>query len=97
LQPESIRAEKVKLLQSILPVDVKNINKQAFRAQYAAGRVCVGDGHGENVQGYLDELKRDGIESSITETYAAVKLFIDNPRWQGVPFYIRTGKRTRTG
>lgn len=97
LKPESIRAEKIKLLQSIRPVDVSNIKKQAFRAQYAAGRVCVGDGHGENVPGYLDELKRDGITSSHTETYAAVKLFIDNPRWQGVPFYVRTAKRMHEG
>lgn len=97
LQPESIRAEKIKLLQSIRPVDVKNLSKQVFRAQYAAGRVCVADGHGENVHGYLEELKRDGIESSHTETYAAVKLFIDNPRWQGVPFYVRTAKRMHEG
>ena len=97
LTPDSIRAEKVKLLQSIRPIDVNTLNKQAFRAQYAAGRVCVGDGHGENVPGYLDELKRDGIESSITETYVAVKLFIDNPRWQGVPFYVRTAKRMHEG
>lgn len=97
LKPESIRAEKIKLLESIRPIDVKNIQKQAFRAQYAAGRVCVGDGHGENVPGYLEELKRDGIESSHTETYAAVKLFIDNPRWKGVPFYVRTAKRMHEG
>lgn len=97
LTPESIRAEKIKLLQAIRPIDVKNIHKHAFRAQYAAGRVCVGDGHGENVPGYLDELKRDGIEASNTETYAAVKLFIDNPRWQGVPFYVRTAKRMHEG
>jgi glucose-6-phosphate 1-dehydrogenase len=97
LSPESIRAEKIKLLESIRPIDVKNINKQAFRAQYAAGRVCVGDGHGENVPGYLEELKRDGVESSNTETYAAVKLFIDNPRWKGVPFYVRTAKRMHEG
>lgn len=97
LSPESIRAEKIKLLQSIRPIDVKNLNKQAFRAQYAAGRVCVSDGHGENVHGYLEELKRDGIESSNAETYAAVKLFIDNARWQGVPFYVRTAKRMHEG
>lgn len=97
LKPESIRAEKVKLLQSIRPIDVKNINTQAFRAQYAAGRVCVGDGHGENVHGYLEELNREGVESSHTETYAAVKLFIDNPRWKGVPFYVRTAKRMHEG
>lgn len=97
LKPESIRAEKIKLLESIRPIDVSNLNKQAFRAQYTAGRVCVGDGHGENVAGYLEELKRDGIESSHTETYAAVKLFIDNPRWKGVPFYVRTAKRMHEG
>ena len=97
LTPESIRAEKIKLLQSIRPIDAKNLNKQAFRAQYTAGRVCAADGHGENVPGYLDELKRDGVEESFTETYAAVKLFIDNPRWQGVPFYVRTAKRMHEG
>jgi glucose-6-phosphate 1-dehydrogenase len=97
LKPESIRAEKIKLLESIRPIDVKNIHKQAFRAQYAAGRVCVGDGHGENVLVILEELKRDGVESSNTETYAAVKLFIDNPRWKGVPFYVRTAKRMHEG
>ncbi len=97
LTPDSIRAEKIKLLQSIRPVDTRNLDKQAFRAQYSAGRVCVGDGHGENVAGYLEELKREGIEASQTETYAAVKLFIDNPRWQGVPFYVRTGKRLHEG
>jgi len=97
LSPGSIRAEKIKLLQSIRPINVANINTQAFRAQYSAGRVCVGDGHGENVHGYLEELKRDGIESSNTETYAAVKLWIDNERWKGVPFYVRTAKRMHEG
>lgn len=97
LKPESIRAEKIKLLQSIRPIDTSNIQHQAFRAQYAAGRVCVGDGHGENVHGYLEELNREGVESSNTETYAAVKLFIDNPRWKGVPFYVRTAKRMHEG
>ncbi len=97
LQPESIRAEKIKLLESIRPIDVSNMDKQAFRAQYAAGRVCVGDGHGENVPGYLEELKRDGVDASNTETYAAAKLFIDNPRWKGVPFYVRTAKRMHEG
>ncbi len=97
LTPEGIRTEKIKLLQSIRPIDLSQFEKQAFRAQYAAGSVSVGDGHSENVAGYLDELKRDGILSSNTETYAAVKLFIDNPRWQGVPFYVRTAKRMHEG
>jgi glucose-6-phosphate 1-dehydrogenase len=97
LQPESIRAEKIKLLESIRSIDVNNMDKQAFRAQYSAGRVSAGDGHGENVPGYLEELKRDGVEASNTETYAAAKLFIDNPRWKGVPFYVRTAKRMHEG
>ncbi len=97
LKPESIRAEKIKLLESIRPIDVKNIDKQAFRAQYEQGRVCVGDGHGENVHGYLEELARDNMPASNTETYAAVKLWIDNERWKGVPFYIRTAKRMHEG
>lgn len=97
LTPESIRAEKIKLLQSITPIPVDDIEQHAFRAQYAAGRVCAADGHGENVHGYLDELARDGISASGTETYAALKLFINNPRWQGVPFYVRTAKRMHEG
>ncbi|MEI8361752.1 MAG: glucose-6-phosphate dehydrogenase [Betaproteobacteria bacterium] len=97
LSPDSIRAEKIKLLQSIEPIPVDALNKHAFRAQYAAGRVCAADGHGENVVGYLDELVRDGITESVTETYAALKLFINNPRWKGVPFYVRTAKRLHEG
>ena len=97
LSPESIRAEKIKLLESIEPIPVNQVNKYAFRAQYTAGRVCVGDGHGENVHGYLEELARDGIHESHTETYAALKLFINNPRWKGVPFYVRTAKRMHEG
>ncbi|MGZ8983328.1 MAG: glucose-6-phosphate dehydrogenase [Methylotenera sp.] len=97
LSPDSIRAEKIKLLESIHPVPVKDLHKHTFRAQYAAGRVCVADGHGENVPGYLDELAKEGINESVTETYAALKLFIDNPRWKGVPFYVRTAKRMHEG
>ncbi|MEY3798399.1 MAG: hypothetical protein RLZZ572_580 [Pseudomonadota bacterium] len=97
LSPESIRAEKIKLLQTIRPLPIKDLAKHAFRAQYSAGRVCVGDGHGENVTGYLDELAKEGVSASVTETYAALKLFIDNPRWQGVPFYVRTAKRMHEG
>jgi glucose-6-phosphate 1-dehydrogenase len=97
LSPESIRAEKIKLLESIRPIPINELSKHAFRAQYAAGRVCVADGHGENVHGYLEELAREGVKTSVTETYAALKLFIDNPRWKGVPFYVRTAKRMHEG
>ncbi len=97
LSPESIRAEKVKVLQSITPIPVDAIEQHVFRAQYSAGRVCAADGHGENVRGYLDELASVGVSESVTETYAALKLFIDNPRWKGVPFYVRTAKRMHEG
>ncbi len=85
LSPESVRAEKIKVLEAIRPIPVNELNKHAFRAQYAAGEI-----NGEKVPGYLQEL---GDNTSVVETYAALKLFVDNPRWQGVPFYIRTAKR----
>lgn len=85
LSPEGVRTEKIKVLEAIRPIPVNELEKHAFRAQYAAGEI-----NGEKVPGYLEEL---GDNSSVVETYAALKLFIDNPRWQGVPFYIRTAKR----
>ncbi|WP_018985584.1 glucose-6-phosphate dehydrogenase [Methylophilus methylotrophus] len=85
LSPEGVRDAKIKLLEEIRPIPVKELEKHAFRAQYAAGEI-----NGEKVPGYLEEL---GNKDSVVETYAALKLFIDNPRWKGVPFYIRTAKR----
>lgn len=85
LSPDGVRDAKIKVLEQMRPIPVKELSKHAFRAQYAAGVV-----NGEKVAGYLEEL---GNKDSVVETYAALKLFIDNPRWQGVPFYIRTAKR----
>lgn len=86
MDPEAVRDEKVKLLRSIRPIPQRAVHAHAFRAQYRRGVVL-----GENEIGYLDE---DHIPSdSITETYAALKIYIDNWRWKGVPFYLRTGKR----
>ena len=68
--PESLRDEKVKVLRSIRPIHQSAVNAHAFRAQYAAGRV-----NDEQVPGYLDE--PDVPANSVTETYAALKLFID--------------------
>ncbi|MDP1774472.1 MAG: glucose-6-phosphate dehydrogenase [Methylobacter sp.] len=86
MEAESLRDEKVKVLKSIRPIPREAVHGHAFRAQYAKGR--IGD---EQVSGYLQE---DGIPAnSMTETYAAIKLYIDNWRWRGVPFYLRTGKR----
>jgi glucose-6-phosphate 1-dehydrogenase len=85
LDAESLRDEKVKVLRSIRPIPQSAVNAHAFRAQYAAGTVG-----GKKVVGYLDE---PGVpQHSVTETYAALKLFIDNWRWRNVPFYLRTGK-----
>jgi glucose-6-phosphate 1-dehydrogenase len=85
LTPDDVRDAKIKVLEQMRPIPVSELSKHAFRAQYAAGEV-----NGEKVPGYLEEL---GNKDSVVETYAALKLFIDNPRWQGVPFYIRTAKR----
>ena len=90
LDAESLRDEKVKVLRSIRPIPQSAVNAHAFRAQYAAGTVG-----GKKVVGYLDE---PGVpEHSVTETYAALKLFIDNWRWRNVPFYLRTGKCMKQG
>ncbi len=86
LDSESIRDEKVKVLKSIRPIRRSTVHAQSFRAQYSPGEVG-----GKKVAGYLQE---DGVPAqSTTETYAAMKLYVDNWRWSGVPFYLRTGKR----
>ena len=83
---ESIRGEKVKVLQSTHLADIKNLQKSAIRGQYSAGWM-----KGKKVPGYRDESNVDS--NSTTATFVALKLMIDNWRWQGVPFYLRTGKR----
>ena len=85
---DDLRSEKVKVLKSVRPIPRTAVNAFAVRAQYTAGVV-----QGERVPGYLEE---EGVaHDSTTETYAAVKLYVDNWRWRGVPFYLRTGKRLR--
>ena len=82
----AVRDEKVKVLRAIRPIRGDAVADQVVRGQYDGGWV-----HGSEVSGYHQEANVD--PRSTTETYAAVKLFIDNWRWQGVPFYLRTGKR----
>ncbi len=91
LDAESLRDEKVKVLRSIRPIHQSAVNAHAFRAQYAAGRV-----DGEKVHAAISR-NRTCRPDSVTETYAALKLFIDNWRWRNVPFYLRTGKRMKQG
>src|SRR3954468_19511538 len=85
LDAEAIRDEKVKLLRAIQPLAL-GPGGDTTRAQYGPGMIG-----GKAVKGYLAE---EGIKSdSATETYAAIRLSINNWRWQGVPFYLRSGKR----
>ena len=84
LDAEAVRDEKVKVLKSISPLAIGPAGDVA-RAQYAAGMIG-----GKPVKGYVEE---EGIApQSATETFAAVRLSINNWRWQGVPFYLRSGK-----
>ena len=85
-EADHIRDEKVKLLRSIRPFDIKRLDDFIVRGQYGPGSI-----NGKEVKGYLEE---DGVRAnSKTETFVAAKMFTDNWRWQGVPFYLRTGKR----
>jgi glucose-6-phosphate 1-dehydrogenase len=85
-EADAVRAEKVKVLQSIRPIDPDRIDDWAVRGQYGPGVVL-----GRQVPGYRQE---EGIEpGSPTPTYAAVRFAVDNWRWAGVPFYVRSGKR----
>ncbi|MFA6482152.1 MAG: glucose-6-phosphate dehydrogenase [Bacteroidales bacterium] len=89
LNSDAIRNETVKVLQSIRPYTTADIIGSTIRGQYLSSTI-----KGEKVKGYREE---DGVNpESKTETYAALKFHIDNWRWGGVPFYIRTGKRLPT-
>ncbi|MEA2284209.1 MAG: glucose-6-phosphate 1-dehydrogenase [Solirubrobacteraceae bacterium] len=83
---DEVRNEKVKVLHAVPAPTPEQVPEIAVRAQYARGTVG-----GEEVPGYLEE---EGVPAdSHTETYAALRLEVDNWRWAGVPFYLRTGKR----
>ncbi|MEL7035534.1 MAG: glucose-6-phosphate dehydrogenase [Cyanobacteria bacterium J06592_8] len=86
LDADSIRNEKVKVLQATHLADINNLEYSATRGQYTSGWM-----KGKQVPGYRDE--EGASPESTTPTYAALKLNIDNWRWKGVPFYLRTGKR----
>jgi glucose-6-phosphate 1-dehydrogenase len=87
LEADSVRDEKVKVLRSLRPITHAEIKQKTVRAQYAKG-----SSNGKSVPGYKEG---DGVENSTTETYAAIRVDIDNWRWHDVPFYIRSGKRLR--
>jgi len=86
LTPEETHHKKLEVLRAIRPIPPDQVHLYAVRGQYGRGRLA-----GEEIPAYREE---PGVDpQSNTETYAALKLFIDNWRWQGVPFYLRTGKR----
>ena len=87
LEAESIRDEKVKIVKALRPIDAATVKEHVVRGQYSQGVI-----NSQPVPGYLEE---EGCElsSSDTETFIAIKAFVDNWRWSGVPFYLRTGKR----
>jgi len=84
-EADEIRNKKVDVLHAIRPISRDEVSKVAVRGQYGSGVVA-----GENVAAYREE--PNVAEDSSTETFAAIKFYIDNWRWQGVPFYLRTGK-----
>jgi glucose-6-phosphate 1-dehydrogenase len=81
-----VRSKKVDVLHAVRSILPEQIQLCSARGQYGAGWI-----EGEHVDGYRQE--PDIAEDSPTETFAAIKLYVDNWRWQGVPFYLRTGKR----
>jgi glucose-6-phosphate 1-dehydrogenase len=85
-EADRLRDEKVKLLRAIRPIELDQWNQLIVRGQYGPGSI-----NGKQVVGYRAE--PDINPNSKTETFVAAKLFIDNWRWKGVPFYLRTGKR----
>ncbi|MGM0482184.1 MAG: glucose-6-phosphate dehydrogenase [Pseudomonadota bacterium] len=86
LDADSIREEKLKVLKALRPIDDSNFHSETVRGQYSSGFIAD-----QQVPGYIEE--QGAKENSSTETFVALKARIDNWRWSGVPFYLRTGKR----
>ena len=87
LEAESIRDEKVKIVKALRPIEASSVKDHVVRGQYSQGVI-----DSQPVPGYSEE---EGCETqgSDTETFVAIKAYVDNWRWSGVPFYLRTGKR----
>ena len=89
IEADAIRHEVMKVFQSLRPIKSEDIQKQVIRGQYTASTI-----KGQSIAGYRDE---PGVDpDSHTETFVAMKFYIDNWRWAGVPFFIRSGKKLPT-
>jgi glucose-6-phosphate 1-dehydrogenase len=85
LDADVVRGEKLDVIRSLRPIAGPAVDAQVVRAQYTSGS------ESHDIKGYLQE---DGVAGhSVTETFVAIQVFIDNWRWAGVPFFLRTGKR----
>lgn len=89
LHADSLRNEKLKVLKALRPITAKNVERYVVRGQYGPGFI-----RGKPVPGYLEG--QEGNAVSDTETFVAIRVDIDNWRWAGVPFYLRTGKAMAT-
>lgn len=85
LDANTVRDEKLKVLKSLRPIDVNSCKTHTVKGQYTRGEL-----DGKSVKSYLEDIEKF---SSDTETFVAIRAYIDNWRWAGVPFYLRTGKR----
>jgi glucose-6-phosphate 1-dehydrogenase len=86
---DAVRDEKVKILHALRPIRGQDAMANTYRAQYVSGFI-----NGKRVPGYKDE---NGVDThSVTETYLAARLYVDNWRWAGVPFYLRSAKRLQS-
>lgn len=83
--PDDVRLEKLKVLKSLRPFSADTINANSIKGQYIRGKV-----DGQQVNSYLEDIEK---YNSDTESFVGLKVFVDNWRWSGVPFYLRTGKR----
>ncbi len=90
LDADAIRDEKVKVLRSLRPLEGKEVARHVIRGQYGAGAI-----NGKRVAAYRDEANVD--PESMTETFVALQINVDNWRWAGVPFFVRVGKRLPKG
>lgn len=88
MNAKEIRKEKRKVMEALRPMTEEEVMRSVVRGQYRAGEI-----HGQSVVGYRDE---PGVGTlSMTDTFVALRVWIDDPLWSGVPFYIRTGKRMK--
>src|SRR5439155_15725638 len=95
LDAEVVRDAKISVLKCLRPLTAEDVANNVVRAQYTSGEI-----HGEQVPGYrrevadfFEKMRKPIPADSTTETYVALRVFVDNWRWAGVPFYLRTGKR----